>query len=446
MLTAFTTLGLGIKVIGLTAIAAILLTASVSMAIQTSYAQFGVQQEQEPQGGGEQQVESDGGLTATLNGESFRRGDTIIIGGTVAEREGGSTVYARIYDPDSIEIDFKSIHVNTDGSFRQGFVAGEDSLNDGTSDPMTKSGTYTIALEYSPPGLTDTESTELTFEYDAEAPPTVGGQDDSATITAEGPTTTFQNLTEGFRIGVPTGWVEDDGDIPDSARQQFVQTNGFEFLGAICPQEQALPKIGGLFDCVGGAAEGVEIIGYPDLSTRPEFAQVINQNQNITLNDLIAFDMEKERNNLPNPEDASRMSIEDQTETMVNVVDPNTNQTVQTLPAREVAYGLPAAFGDEINVRYVLLTLADNGNTGYRVAGILQEPIQLDEGMPPVVRQAFDSFELLATNSSRIQQSTTTADAQQQSQQNNATDITNPLSSNSATGSNSNITAAQTTQ
>lgn len=212
-------LALGTKVLCLTVIAAILFSSTVAAIIQTSYAQFGVPQEQEPQGAGEQQVESDGGLTATLNGDSFRRGDTIIIGGTVAEREGGSTVYARIYDPDSIEIDFKSIRVNTDGSFRQGFVAGEDSLNDGTSDPMTKSGTYTIALEYSPPDNTGTETTEVTFEYDAEAPPAVASQDDSATAAGgEGQTTTFQNLTEGFRIQVPNGWVSDDADVSDLVR------------------------------------------------------------------------------------------------------------------------------------------------------------------------------------------------------------------------------------
>jgi plastocyanin len=49
MLTTSPTLGLGIKIIGLTAIATILLPASLSMGFQTSYGQFGAPTQQEPQ-------------------------------------------------------------------------------------------------------------------------------------------------------------------------------------------------------------------------------------------------------------------------------------------------------------------------------------------------------------------------------------------------------------
>jgi len=61
--------------------------------------------------------------------------------------------------------------------------------------------------------------------------------------------------------------------------------------------------------------------------------------------------------------------------------------------------------------------------------------------MPTPVRQAFDSFEVLATNSSGVQQPSTAG--VMQSQQNNATataTTTNPFSSNSTTGRSGNST------
>jgi hypothetical protein len=288
---------------------------------------------------------------------------------------------------------------------------------------MTKAGTYTLQIEYFPPGDPRIESVSLDFEYNPEA--SVAPQTEQGIGTEEGiapePTTTFQNLTEGFRIQVPNGWVADDQNMADYRREAIIARNGFDFLGAICPQEDALPKIGGLHDCISSPADSIIIIAYPNLHTRAEFAPVINQGKNITIDDIIAYDIEQRKKMLPNPDEASSMSIEGQTDRTVNVVDPNTNQIVQTVPAREVIYGLPATFGDSVVATHSLIVLADNGNTGYSVRSYPVENIGLDAGMPAFARQAFDSFELLS-NSSGIQQQT--VGEAQQPQQNNATTTT----------------------
>lgn len=58
----------------------------------------------------QQQVESaDGGLTATLNGDSFTPGDAIIVNGTVkGPQQSGSNVAIEVTDPQSKMVEYGS--------------------------------------------------------------------------------------------------------------------------------------------------------------------------------------------------------------------------------------------------------------------------------------------------------------------------------------------------
>ena len=157
----------------------------------------------------------DGDLTATLNGETFARGDTITVRGTVAEREGGSIVYVKILDPDGIDLGTDAATVTNDLTFTYGFVAGQIR-------GMDKFGTYTIILTYFPPGTgSGIETTDVSFEYVSGAP-TTG-------TTAPPPTTAQPQGVEIILMADGTGVIvqEREFNAPQKrATFNWTQTGG----------------------------------------------------------------------------------------------------------------------------------------------------------------------------------------------------------------------------
>jgi hypothetical protein len=161
----------------------IALLLSVIIILITSIATFPITTSNAQQ---QQQVKSaNGGLTATLNGDSFRPGDAIIVNGTVEKRQPSSNVAIEVIDPQNKIVENGSAPVTApvtadNNTFSYRFIAGEQQQqeSDDPNEPMITSGNYTMTVRYFPPpsNESDMEQVELFFEYNAiEEGMTVGG-------------------------------------------------------------------------------------------------------------------------------------------------------------------------------------------------------------------------------------------------------------------------------
>jgi hypothetical protein len=138
---------LAIKVISLTAIAVLLFSAN----IETGSAQQG-----------EPQVEYDGGLTATLNGDSFTTGDIITVSGSIEVRGPYSEALIHVIDPEGKTVELVYVRVTADDEFTQfthSFVAGENEGKPDYEEPMVTSGNYRMVVQFG------TERVEFIFGY-----------------------------------------------------------------------------------------------------------------------------------------------------------------------------------------------------------------------------------------------------------------------------------------
>ena len=162
---------LTIKVISLSAIAAALL---FSANIETGSAQQG-----------EPQVKSDGGLTATLNGDSFTTGDIITVTGSIEVRGPYSEALINVIDPEGKTVELVYVRVIADNEFTQfthSFVAGENGGKPDYEEPMVRSGNYRMVIQFGP------DMVEFIFGYTA-----ISGVTSTGATTTE--VTTSDNST-----------------------------------------------------------------------------------------------------------------------------------------------------------------------------------------------------------------------------------------------------------
>jgi hypothetical protein len=246
-------------------------------------------------------------------------------------------------------------------------------------------------------------------------------------VTQNG-TRLFEGTEDSFRLQVPEGWIIDDVNNTGSTFSEE-STQGYGILAQLCPQEEgqgqgqgaaAAPSNnvsgssggggGDTVRCQGSGGDIIHIVRYPDLDTRlqvPNNITTTNNNNNFTtIDNILLYHMQKLEEVGYN-----RTEIVDSTDATLNITNAQTNQTIATVPAKNVEMTYNTDFApNETRTGYFILTATDatapnRGMTkGYSVfyegnsataetttpsGSLVPRPL------PVPVRQVFDSFELV---------------------------------------------------
>src|SRR5919108_6023618 len=262
-------------------------------------------------------------------------------------------------------------------------------------------------------------------------------------VTRNGTTTLFESTEDSFRLQVPQGWMIDDVNNTGSTFSEESR-QGYGILAQLCPQgeqQQQQQRValsnnisssgggGNTVHCQESGGDIIHIVRYPDLNARLQAAAnnitttTTNNNNNMTIDNVLSYHMQKLQQ-----VGYRNIEIVNNTDTTLNVMDPQTNQTIATVPAKFVEMTYSTASAPNVIREGYFISTATNatapypgmtkgynifyeGNSTTTVAGTAT-PATIQQTttsapsirlgaptLPPLpiaVQQVFDSFELIA--------------------------------------------------
>jgi hypothetical protein len=216
-------------------------------------------------------------------------------------------------------------------------------------------------------------------------------------VAVAGPTRTFQSTgDDAFRVQIPEDWIIHDIDNTDSTMLELESSQGYGLLATLCPERQqqeseaALSNVGGSGDtasCQGSDGNIIHIVRYPDLETTLG-----------TTDNILTYHLQKLQEIGYN-----NIEVVNSTDRTVNIENPQTNQTIATVPAKfvEITYTSVSAPNETRRGYFILTstdaTLPNEGTTkGYSV--FYEGGSSTSTTLSPAVGQIFDSFELIGAS------------------------------------------------